>query len=116
MNSLGRNFLQRSKCASYLGFARRAGKLTLGVNGVGTLKKGVYLLVADESAQKNSRKEIEKLQKKFSCPLLFVSGLEEMVGKAGCKLAAVRDEGFSKAILGAHPTESICSDEKKRDE
>ncbi len=106
--------MERSKTASYLGFARRAGKLTLGVNGAGTLKKGVYLLVADESVQKNSRKEIEKLQNKFSCPLLFVSGLGEMVGKAGCKLAAVRDEGFAKAILAA--TDHACSEEKKRDE
>lgn len=91
--------MERSKTASLLGFARRAGKLTLGVNGAGALKKGVYLLVADESAQKNSRKEIEKLRIKFACPLLFIQGLGTFVGKEGCKLAAVRDRGFAEAIL-----------------
>lgn len=90
--------MERSKTASYLGFARRCGKLTLGVGGVGTLKRGVFLLVADGSVAKNSRKEIEKLQKKFSCPLLFVENLGDMVGKDDCKLAAVRDENLAKAI------------------
>ena len=93
--------MERSKTASYLGFARRAGKLTLGVQAAATVKKGVYLLVADETTAKNSRKEIEKLKKKFSCPLLFVSDLETMTGKANCRLAAVRDENFAKAILAA---------------
>lgn len=91
--------MERSKTASLLGFARRAGKLTLGVNGACALKKGVYLLVADESAQKNSRKEIEKLRVKFGCPLLFISGLGAFVGKESCKLAAVRDRGFAEAIM-----------------
>lgn len=91
--------MTRSKTASYLGFARRAGKLTLGVQAAATVKRGVYLLCADETVAKNSRKEIEKLQKKFSCPLIFVSDLAEMTGKAGCKLAVVRDEGLAKAIL-----------------
>lgn len=96
--------MERSKTASYLGFARRAGKLTLGVFAAGTLKRGVYLLVADETTAKNSRKEIEKLSRKFSCPVLFAGGLGEMVGKEGCKLAAVRDAGLANAILRAEET------------
>ena len=91
--------MQRSKIETYLGFARRAGKLMLGVQAAGTVKRDVYLLVADESVAKNNRKEIEKLQKKFACPLVYVSELEEMTGKAACKLAVVRDEHFAQAIL-----------------
>ena len=91
--------MQRSKTATYLGFARRAGKLTLGVQAAGTVRWGVYLLVADESVAPNNRKEIEKLTRKFSCPLIFVSGLEEMTGKANCKLAAVRDQHLAEAII-----------------
>lgn len=91
--------MERSKTASYLGFARRCGKLTTGVNGVGTLKKGVFLLVADCSVAKNSKKEIEKLQKRFSCPLVYVDSLGEMVGKDVCMLVAVRDEGLANAIV-----------------
>ena len=90
------------KTAAYLGFARRAGNLTLGVHAAGTLRGGVYLLVADETVAKNNRKEIEKLQRKFSCPLIFVSGLEDITGKEACKLAAVREEHLAGAILAAH--------------
>ncbi len=98
--------MARSKTASYLGFARRAGKLTLGVQAAASVKK-VYLLVADRSVGANNRKEIEKLQKKFGCPLLFLEDVGEMAGRAGCKLAAVRDEGLALAILKENPSESI---------
>ncbi len=97
--------MERSKTASLLGFARRAGKLALGVNGVSALKKNVFLLVADESAAKNSRKEIEKLSVRFSCPVLYCDGLGVFVGKEGCKLAAVRDRGFAEAILRENKAE-----------
>ncbi len=96
--------MERSKTASYLGFARRAGKLTLGVQAAGTVKKGVYLLVADQTVAKNSLKEIGKLQRRFGCPLLFVQDLEGMTGKSACKLAAVRDEHLAAAILNENKT------------
>ncbi len=92
--------MQRSKAETYLGFCLRAGKLTLGVNAVETIKKGVYLLIADESVAKNSKKEILKFKEKFSCPLLFTAGLEDLVHKANCKLAAVRDKSLADAIYG----------------
>ena len=92
----------RSKTESYLGFCKRAGKLTLGINGTAAQKK-VCLLVADEGASENSKKEIQKLKARFSCPLIFVEDLGAMVGKEGCKLAAVRDKGLAAAILGEHP-------------
>ena len=99
--------MRGSKAASYLGFARRAGKLTLGVNAVETIKK-CYLLVADESVSQNSRKKIERLREKLGCPLVMCDGLGDMVGKPGCKLAAVRDESLAKATeatIGAKESE-----------
>ena len=91
--------MERSKTFSYLGFAKRAGKLTLGVQAAGTVKREAYLLVADESVAPNNRKEIEKLQRKFSCPLIFVKDLEGMTGKSQCKLALVRDKNLAEAII-----------------
>ncbi len=99
--------MERSKTASYLGFARRAGKLTLGIEAASAERKKVFLLVADETASANSRKEIAKLQKKFACPLLFVRNLEDMTGKACCKLAAVRDEGLAAAIVRENKIEEL---------
>ena len=93
--------MERSKIAAYLGFARRAGKLTLGVQAAATAKRGVYLLVMDENVGPNNRKEIEKLVKRFSCPLVGIDGLEDLTGKANCKLAAVREEHLAAAILEA---------------
>ncbi len=90
--------MEQNKIAAYLGFARRAGKITFGVQAAATVKRDVFLLVADDSVAPGSRKEIEKLQKRFSCPLLFLPDLEGLTGKSS-KLAAVRDEHLAKAIL-----------------
>ena len=89
--------MERSKTATYLGFARRAGKLTLGVNAALTVKK-CYLLVADASVGKNSRKTIEKLKEKLSCPLIYLENLGDVVAKPGCMLAAVREEHLARAV------------------
>ncbi len=91
--------MQKSKIQTYLGFALRAGKLTLGVNAAATVKKGVFLLVMDEGTAENSRKEIVKLVKKFACPLITVQDLESLVQKPNCKLAAVREKNLAEAIL-----------------
>lgn len=90
--------MQRSKAETYLGFCIRAGKLVCGVNAA-ACTKGVYLLVADKRVAKNSLKEIYKLKEKFSCPLVFAEDLERIVGKANCKLAAVKDQSLASAIL-----------------
>ena len=87
----------QNKVASYLGFARRAGKLTLGVNALETVKK-CFLIAADSAASENSIKQIKKQQNRLQCPLVFVENLGEMVGKEGCKVAAVREEHLAAAI------------------
>ncbi len=93
--------MQRNKIKTYLGFARRAGKLPLGVNAAKCVRGRVYLLVADSGASPNTKKEIENLKNRFSCPLIEVDGLEELTGKPLCKLAAVREEHLAQAVLGA---------------
>jgi ribosomal protein L7Ae-like RNA K-turn-binding protein len=91
--------LAESKTAAYLGFARRAGKLTLGVNAVSMLRGGVYLLIADSSASENTKKEIEKLTRKLSAPLVWTERLDLLTGKEFCKLAALRERNLAEAIL-----------------
>lgn len=93
--------MDANKLKTYLGFARRAGKLTLGVNAASTLKGGVYLLVADISASENTKKDIEKLAKRFSVPVLWTEDLETLAGKEFCKIAALREEHLAEAILAA---------------
>ncbi len=85
------------KRRTYLGFAKRAGKLTLGVNAVKASKSKIYLLIADMGVSSNTKKEIERLQKRMGCPLVFVEDLEELTGKDFCKLAAVTEEHLAEA-------------------
>ncbi len=88
----------RSKAESYLGLARRAGKLTLGVNALSAVKK-CFLIVADPAASENSKKEIKKQQSRLMCPLLFLENLGEAAGKSGCMVAAVREEHLARALI-----------------
>ena len=96
--------MPQSKAATYLGFARRAGKLTLGINAAQAVKK-CYLLVADVAVGKNSKKEIEKLKEKFACPLVYCENLGDMVARPGCMLAAVREEHLAHAAYEALSTQ-----------
>lgn len=84
---------------TYLGFAKRAGKLTLGVNAVGAERGKVYLLIADVSASPNTKKEIERIRKKLGCPFAETADLETLTDKAEVKLAAVREEHLAAAIV-----------------
>ncbi len=91
--------MAENKLASYLGLARRAGKLTLGVNAVAACKGDVFVLVADEAASDNTKKEIEKLKRRHGCPVVWTQRLETLTGKAECKLTAVREKNLADAIL-----------------
>lgn len=91
--------MDANKIKSYVGFARRAGKLSLGVNAIKTVKKGVYCLLIDKSTAKNSRKEAEKLSVRFACPLLEVEDLGSLAGRDGCKVAAIKDISLAGAII-----------------
>lgn len=88
-----------NKIEAYLGFALRAGKLVLGLNSIETVKKGVYCLLLDEGAAKNSYKEARKLKAKFACPLIIIKDLGALIKREGCKLTAVKDSSLAEAIL-----------------
>ena len=91
----------QSKLGSYLNFCKRAGKLTLGVNAAKAARGRAYLLVADAAASDNTKKEIEKLSKKFACPVIWVNDLASLVHKEACKLALVAEEHLAAAIQKA---------------
>ncbi len=89
--------MDRNKCAAYFGFAKRARKLTIGLNATASAKR-VFLLAQDSAASEGSKREIASLQKRFACPLVEVRELGELVNKPGCAVAAVRDEQLARAI------------------
>ena len=91
--------MNAAKIESYLGFALRAGKVTLGLNSIEALKKGVYCMLLDAGAQKNSQKQARKLRERLRCPLVIVEDLGTLVKREGCKVVAVRDQSLAGAIV-----------------
>ena len=90
---------QQEKLKTYLGFGIRARKLVLGTGAIKATRGTVYLLIADRNASTNTKKEIEGLKRKFSCPIVEVDDLEGLTGKAFCKLAAMRDANLAQAVM-----------------
>ena len=94
--------MAQSKVQSYIGFCKRARKITLGSSAIGTLKGGVYLLLLDKNAAKNSLRYALKFKRKFNCPLLVCGdNFEELVGKPNCRLAAIQEKNLAEAILNS---------------
>ena len=94
--------MAQNKVQSYIGFCKRARKITLGSSAIGTLKSGVYLLLLDRCAAKNSLRYALKYKRKFNCPLLVCGdNFEELVGKPNCRLAAIQDKNLADAILNS---------------
>lgn len=88
------------KVETYLGFCLRARKITLGSGSIDTLRKGVYLIILCSTASDNALKLAKKYAARHSCPLVICKcGLENVLHKDGCKMAAVRDINLTKAIL-----------------
>lgn len=92
--------MANSKVETYIGFCIKSGKISLGSGAISTLKSGVKLIILDGTAAKNSQKLAFKFKNRFNCPLIVCkSGFERVVNREGAKIAAIRDEELSKAIL-----------------
>lgn len=92
--------MEQSKVRTYVGFCIRAGKISLGANAIATLKGGVYLLILDGGAAKNSVRLALKFKRRFACPLLICKhGFSDLVNRPECRIAAIRDKSLAEAIL-----------------
>lgn len=91
--------MDENKLHAYIGFARRAKKLAVGVNAVKAVRGKVYLLLLDKDASENTKKEAESLGRRFSCPLIAVENLEKFTGRPMCKLAAMQEENLAQAVI-----------------
>ena len=92
--------MAKGKVETFIGFSIKSGKISLGSGAISTLRGGVYLLIMDGGSAKNSVRLALKFRRRFNCPLIVCkSGFEDAVNKPGCKIAAIKDKGFAKAIL-----------------
>ncbi len=90
----------KSKAQTFVGFAMRTGNYRIGANACATLKRA-YLVIVCRSASDNTKKEAEKLSRKFGCPLLETAQLllEEITHKENSKVMAIADKKLSQAII-----------------
>ena len=92
--------MANGKIETYIGFCIKSRKIALGSGAIDILKNGVFLILTDGTSAKNTKKLALKFKNRFSCPLVVCkSGFEKAVNKQGCKIAAIRDNELSKAIL-----------------
>ena len=90
----------KTKAQTFIGFAMRAGKFRIGANAVATLKKASLIIVC-HTASLNTKKEAEKLAKKFHAPIIETVSvyLENIAHRENAKVMAITDRDLSQAIL-----------------
>ena len=91
---------KKSKAQTFIGFVIRAGKFRIGANAVATLKKACLIIVCYTAAD-NTKKEADKLAKKFHAPIIETvdNTLENLTHRENAKVMAVTDKDLSQAIL-----------------
>ena len=92
--------MNKSKAETFIGFAMRARKFRIGVNACMTLKRASLVIVC-RSASDNTKKDAEKLAKKFKCPLIepVTKTLDDLTHRENAKVMAISDKELSEAIL-----------------
>ena len=89
----------RPKAQTFIGFAMKTGKFKIGTNAVQTLKRA-YLVIVCHTASDNTKKESEKLARKFQAPLLETVEipLSNYVHRENAKVMAIADKNLAQAI------------------
>lgn len=92
------------KIISYLGFAKKAGKVVTGVNTCTiTMAKGkVKLMILAEDISENSEKKIMKEIRRNNVEYIKLGTIDEMsraVGQEGRSVFGICDKGFAEVIL-----------------
>ena len=102
--------MEKSKIETYLGFCVRARKIAYGIDEIEKHKKGVFLLVFDETLGQSSQKILRKAQETLQCPVLISKSgvLGEYLHRFGVKAVAIKDNHLAKAIVDTVASEPQC--------
>ena len=98
----------KSKVATFIGFAIRKGSYKIGVNAIFTLKKA-NLLILCKSAGRDTTRQALKLSKRFNCKLIRTKSepLSTFTFRENAKLMAITDGALSVAIFSNSENEFI---------
>ena len=93
--------MEKSKTETYLGFCIRAQKVIFGVDNIENKRRGVCLLLADETLGRSSFQTMVKAKEKFGCPLYIASAetLSNWTHRPAVKAVAITDHNLASAII-----------------
>lgn len=93
--------MPNGKIATYIGFARRARKVKVGVNAISTVKGRIPLMLVCATASENTLSDAKSLAKKHGAKLVMTKSItvEDFFDKENARLAAILDDSLAKAIL-----------------
>ena len=94
-----------NKVKSYLGFAKKAGKLSAGYNTCLDRMRDIKVLIVAEDVSYNSREKLTAAAEKTGTEWIVYGTGEELsaaCGLEGRNIFGVEDENLSKAILKAY--------------
>ena len=94
-----------NRVKSYLGFARKAGKLSAGYNTCLARMKDISLLILAEDVSENSMEKLTGAAEKTGTKWIVYGTGEELsaaCGMTGRNIFGVEDENLSEAILKAY--------------
>lgn len=91
--------LEVDKVKGYLNISHKAGYLIVGGEKLDNYNKKLYLVIYDNSAQKNTVKVVEKIKEK-DIPVLSIDNLEELISIKNCKIIGLKNKNLSDIILG----------------
>ena len=108
--------MKRKKIESYLGLARRAGKVISGYQTcVHTISKGtIRLLIVAEDASDNTKDKFAHLCKLYEVPFFIYASadyLSEMTGMHGRGIFGITDRNFAEVMIKEIQNEKLISEE-----
>ena len=91
---------EKTKSATFIGFAVRSGKFRIGGNSLATIKSANLVIVCKTAAD-NTVKLAKKYATKFNCPLIktVTNTLAELTFKENAKVMAITDKSLAQAVI-----------------
>lgn len=89
--------MEINKLKGYLNISHKAGYMIVGGEKLDGYNKKLYLVIYDNSAQKNTLKVVEKIKIK-NIPVVSVDNLEELISIKNCKIIGLKNKDLSDII------------------
>lgn len=90
--------MANSKVITYLGFAYKAGKATLGTDRIEMLKRAPEFVLVDRSLSENSKSKMRSVAERFKISVYETDGLGELLHRPACKAVAVSEKNLAEAL------------------